>query len=139
MGIRRRVVIGAFCALLGGAAVPAFALSDGGSSKSLIPGVTVPTVSVPAPNVLPQDNPVQQVVTNVVNTVNQTAGQVQQVVNNPPTTTSPTGGGGGKTGNGNTGSSGSPSGTSSHVADNSPSSTGGRKSSSPTGGSSKSK
>src|SRR5690348_2425210 len=142
MGIRRRVVIGAFCALLGGAAVPAFALSDGSSGKSLIPGVTVPTVSAPAPQLLPQSSPVQQVVTNVVNTVNQTAGQVQQVVNNPPTTTGPgsgSGGGGGSTGSGSSGSGSSSSGTSGHAAGNSPSSSGGSQPSSPTGGSSKGK
>ena len=113
MGIRRRVAIGLFCALLGGAAVPAFALSDGSSGttqKSLIPGVTVPTVSVQTPTVLPQDNPVQQVVNTVGGTVNQTLTQVQQVVNNPPATTptTPIGGGGKNPGNGN-GNSGSTS------------------------------
>jgi hypothetical protein len=139
MGIRRRVVIGLFCALLGGAAVPTFALSDGSSDKSLIPGVTVPAVSVPTPTVLPQNNPVQQVVNTVGDTANQTAGQVQQVVNNPPTTTGPTGGGGGtKQGSGQGGASSGSSGTSGHAADNSPSSTGGnRGSSSPKSGSPK--
>jgi Stage II sporulation protein E (SpoIIE) len=112
------------CALLGGAAVPAFALSDGGGG--VLGGATpaagvLPTVSVPAPTVplLPQDNPVQQVVNTVVNTVNQTAGQVQQVVNNPPTTTGP--GSGGNTGGGNqpttgSGSSGSSGDTTGHTA-----------------------
>jgi len=136
MGIRRRVVIGLFCALLGGAAVPTFALSDGSASKSLIPGVTVPAVSVPTPTVLPQDSPVQQVVNTVGNTVNQTAGQVQQVVNNPPTTTGPTGGGGSNPGSGQSGAGSGSSGTSGHAADNSPSSSGGNAgSSSPKSGS----
>jgi Stage II sporulation protein E (SpoIIE) len=142
MGISRRVVIGLVCALLGGAAVPTFALSDGGgnSATPALPGVTVPSVSVPTPTVpvVPQDTPVQQVVNTVVNTVNETAGQVQQVVNNPP---SPTGGGGKDSGSGNTqppsSGGGSSSGTTGHTANN----TGGNnssssKSSSPKGGSS---
>jgi serine phosphatase RsbU (regulator of sigma subunit) len=139
MGIRRRVVIGLVCALLGAAIVPTFALSDGsGSATSGIAGITVPTVSVPTASVpsnpvLPQDNPAQQVVTNVTSTVNQTLSQVQQVVNNPPTPT--TGGGSNPPGNGNNGGGGSSSDTTGHSASNNPSSTGGNKSSSRKGSS----
>src|SRR5216110_2897549 len=103
MGIRRRLAIGLVCALLGAAVVPAFALSDGGGSAVplapavSLPTVSVPTVSVPTPTipanpVLPQDNPIQQVVNTVGDTVNQTVGQVQQIVNNPPTGGNPGGG-----------------------------------------------
>src|SRR3954447_22472373 len=129
MGIRRRLAIGAVCALFGAAAVPTFALSDGvGSAVPLAPAVTVPTVTVPtvsvptpalpANPVLPQDNPVQQVVNTVGDTVNKTVGQVQQIVGNPP------GGGAGGGGNdpgGNqngTPGTGASSGTSGHVAAN---------------------
>lgn len=109
------------CALLGGAAVPTFALSDGGGGSlgsvtpatGVLPTVSVPTTTLPANPILPQDNPVQQVVNTVVNTVNQTAGQVQQVVNNPPTGTTPggnTGGGDPPSSPGNSGSSGDTSG-----------------------------
>jgi hypothetical protein len=143
MGIRRRLAIGLICALFGAAAVPTFALSEsggggalGGVTSPLPPSeVTVPTVSVPTPTlpanpVLPQDNPIQQVVNTVGDTVNQTVGQVRQVVNNPPT-------GGGSTNppgnqNGGTDTGGSP-GTTAHVA-----ASGGGKSSSG-GGSSSSK
>src|SRR5690242_12815193 len=91
MGIRRLAIAVVF-ALLGAALVPAFALSDGSGSGGggllggAAPAVTVPTVSVPTPTVplLPQDNPVQQVVNTVDNTVNNAAGQVQQVVNGSP-------------------------------------------------------
>jgi hypothetical protein len=112
------------CALLGGAAVPTFALSDGGAlgtatpAAGVLPTVSVPTPTLPANPVLPQDNPVQQVVNTVVNTVNQTAGQVQQVVNNPPTGTTP--GSGGNAGGGDppssSGHSGSSGDTTGHAA-----------------------
>lgn len=101
MGIRGRLTIGLVCALLGGAAVPAIALSDGGllggGGGSALPAVTAP--SLPSAPVAPKDSPVQQVVTTVSgtvttvgNTVNQTVGQVQQVL--PPGTPVKGGGGG---------------------------------------------
>jgi Stage II sporulation protein E (SpoIIE) len=99
MGVRRRALIGFVCALFGAAAVPAFALSDGGalggvtSQLSATPTVSVPTATLPTNPVLPQDNPVQQVVNTVTNTVNQAAGQVQQVVGNPPASGGSGGGG----------------------------------------------
>jgi hypothetical protein len=120
MGIPRRLAIGLVCALIGGAAIPTLALSDGGllggGGNSPVPSLALPSVSVPAPQlpanpVLPKDNPVQQVVNTVDNTVNQTAGQVQQVVNNPPTGGG-SGNGGGDSGSGNSGSSGSAGGSS---------------------------
>src|SRR5256885_14778666 len=47
-GIRRRLAIGVVCALFGAAAVPTFALSDGGGSAvPLAPAVTGPAVSGP--------------------------------------------------------------------------------------------
>jgi len=131
-GIRRRLAIGVVCALFGAAAVPTFALSDGGGSAVplapavTVPAVSVPTVSVPTPTipanpVLPQDNPIQQVVNTVGDTVNQTAGQVQQIVKNPPT-----GGGNPNGGNnppaGNSGNGSGTSGTSGHTASSSASS-----------------
>jgi hypothetical protein len=134
MGIRRRVAIGLMCALLGAAIVPTFALSDGsGSGTSGLGGITVPTVSVPTPTVLPQDNPVQQVVNTVGTTVNQTLSQVQQVAGNPLTKTTPSGGN-----NPPTPTNPGDSGTSGHAANNagSASSGGGSKSSSPKSGSS---
>jgi hypothetical protein len=132
MGIRRRLAIGLVCALLGAAAVPAFALSDGGGSAVplapavSLPTVSVPTVSVPTPTipanpVLPQDNPIQQVVNTVGDTVNQTVGQVQQIVNNPPTGGNPGGGNNPPSGNGNGNGSGT-SGTTGHSASSSGSS-----------------
>ena len=134
MGIRRRLAIGLVCALLGAAAVPTFALSDGGGSAvplapaGSLPTVSVPTVSVPTPTipanpVLPQDNPVQQVVNTVGDTINQTAGQVQQIVNNPPTGGGSSGGGNNPpSGNGNGNSGSGTSGTSGHSASSSGSS-----------------
>ncbi len=110
MGIPRRLAIGLVCALIGGAAIPALALSDGGvlgggnSPASVLPTVSVNAPTVPANPVLPQDNPVQQVVNTVGNTVNQVAGQVQQVVQNPPTGGGTGGGGGGGNGSGSNGS-----------------------------------
>ncbi len=112
MKVHRRLAIAVVFALLGVAIVPALALSDSsgsgttGSGGSLLggvaPAITVPTVSVPTPTILPQDNPVQQVVNTVGNTVNNTVNQVGQTVNNT------TGGGGGGSGSnpgpgGNTG------------------------------------
>jgi serine phosphatase RsbU (regulator of sigma subunit) len=102
MGIRRRLTTCLVCALLGGAAVPAVAFSDGGllggSGGSVLPTVTVPPQ--PSTPVTQQDNPVQQVVntvdntvTTVGNTVSQVTGQVQQVL--PPGTPVSGGGGGG--------------------------------------------
>jgi hypothetical protein len=133
MGIRRRLAIGLVCALFGAAAVPTFALSDGGGSAvPLAPAVSLPTVSVPAVSVptpptpanpvLPQDNPIQQVVNTVGDTVNQTVGQVQQIVKNPPTGGGNSGGGNNPpSGNGN-GNGGGTSGTSGHSASSSGSS-----------------
>jgi hypothetical protein len=112
MGIPRRLAIGLVCALIGGAALPALAFSDGGllgggGNTPVLPTVSVPTSTLPTNPVVPQDNPVQQVVNTVGNTVNQVAGQVQQVVKNPPVGGG-TGGGGNSGGNsGNSGSSGS--------------------------------
>jgi hypothetical protein len=128
MGIPRRLAIGLVCALIGGAAIPTLALSDGGllggGGNSPVPSLALPSVSVPAPQlpatpVTPKDNPVQQVINTVDNTVNQTAGQVQQVVNNPPTGGGSGGGGNSSGGNGNSGSSGSSgsSGTAVQTAD----------------------
>ena len=119
MKVHRRLAIAIVFALLGVAIVPALALSDSSGSGSsgsgllggVAPAITVPTVSVPTPTVLPQDNPVQQVVNTVGDTVNNTVNQVGQTVNNA------TGGGGNPAGGGsgggsNPGSGNSPSGNS---------------------------
>jgi hypothetical protein len=128
MGIRRRLAIGLVCTLFGAAAVPTFALSDSGggalggvtSQLPAAPAVTAPTLSAPTPTlpanpVVPQDNPIQQVVNTVGDTVNQTVGQVQQIVKNPPTGGG-SGGGGTNPGNNGSGSPGGSSGTTGHVA-----------------------
>jgi serine phosphatase RsbU (regulator of sigma subunit) len=118
MGMRR-LVLATACAFIGVLTVPAFAFSDGGlvgDVTSALPTVSVPTPTAPATPAPtpPPPSPVNQLVQTVDNTVgdvgstvNNTVNDVTNTVQNVVTPPSKGGGGNGSSGSGNSGATAS--------------------------------